>query len=333
MLVAQHLLARLNELDALGQIRGQVSVLPFANPVGLSQHLHGHLSGRYDFGGTGNFNRDFPCLASTVLPALRKCLGHDPSVNTALIRQALLRAAANLNPRREAESLKANLLAQSIDADYVLDLHCDGQSLLHLYASSHHEANARALTTDLGARLLLLETQPGGSPFDDANAAPWWHLREALPAHPFPLGCFAATVELRGRDDVDDSLAAEDATGILRFLHRQGLISGDFEDRVPQRAPVVTNLNAVDVAEAPATGIVVYRREPGDEVAEGEVLGEIVDPAATNPTTGRTPVLSRTRGLLFARQAERFVRRGEQLCKVAGPHALSHRRAGELLVD
>lgn len=331
LLVAQHLLARLHLLQGQGRVHGQVVVVPFANPIGLSQYLNGHLSGRFDFGGSGNFNRDFPCLATRALPLLRDLLDDDPVANATRVRAALVQAARTMSPRREADWLKARLLSLSADADWALDLHCDGQSLLHLYASARQQETAVALARDLGAALVLLETDPGGSPFDEANAAPWWRLAEALPEYPLPLGCFAATVELRGRSDVDDALAAQDAEGILRFLGRQGVVSGLAYGDGP--APLVARLQAVDIAEAPATGLMVYRRGPGERVAEGDILGEIVNPAATSPAAGRTPVHSRTSGLLFARPVERFVRQGDHLCKVAGSSDLSHRQPGALLED
>ena len=37
---------------------GTVIVVPYANPVGMSQNLFGYVTGRFDMAtGTGNFNR------------------------------------------------------------------------------------------------------------------------------------------------------------------------------------------------------------------------------------------------------------------------------------
>ncbi|MFC3376850.1 succinylglutamate desuccinylase/aspartoacylase family protein [Rugamonas sp. CCM 8940] len=41
MLVAQFLRRRLSELEAAGQILGEVVLVPAANPIGLAQAIHG----------------------------------------------------------------------------------------------------------------------------------------------------------------------------------------------------------------------------------------------------------------------------------------------------
>ena len=334
MLVAHHLLLRLRQAEDDGSLRGEVVVVPFANPIGLSQHLNGYLAGRFDFGASGNFNREFPCLASRAVGGLRNRLGDDMERNVATVRAALVESAESLTPRREADRLKARLLALSVDADYVLDLHCDGQSLLHLYASARQEETALALATDLGAPLVLLEQDPGGAPFDEANAAPWWRLAEALPNVLLRQACFATTVELRGRGDVDDALAVADCEGILRFLRREGVVMDSVDRSLPALPPPRTALlEAVDVVEAPIPGLLLYHRAPGESVQQGEVLAEILDPSAANPAAARVTVTSRTSGLLFARLADRFVRRGDHICKVAGSEPLSHRQPGALLED
>ena len=87
---------------------------------------------------------------------------------------------------------------------------------------------AVALGADLGAAAILLEEEPGGNPFDEACAGPWWKLREALAREgPVPLACFATTVELRGQADVNDDYAAADAAALLRFLQRRGVVAGE----------------------------------------------------------------------------------------------------------
>ena len=67
MLVAQHLLLGLEQAQAEGRIRGEVVVVPVANPIGLGQHYAGRLLGRLDSGSGGNFNRGFPELTEAAL--------------------------------------------------------------------------------------------------------------------------------------------------------------------------------------------------------------------------------------------------------------------------
>jgi len=334
LLVAQHLLRGLEHAQAEGRILGEVIMVPVANPIGLNQHLNGRLLGRFAFTGTGNFNRGFPDLMPAVLARVQGQLSQDPAANAALIRATLQTVLAEQQAVCETEALKLELLRLAADADFVFDLHCDGEALLHLYASRWQRGEAVALGAELGAAVVLLEENPGGGPFDEACAGLWWKLREALAGEPgsIPLACFATTVELRGQADVDDEQAATDAAALLRFLQRRGIIAGD-PGSVPRPCCEPTPLDGVDVLTAPAAGLLVYHKKLGDSVAISEVVAELVDPLGNPPGMARTPICSATHGRLFARITERLVRPGQKFCKVAGQVALRHREAGKLLED
>ncbi|MDG4555503.1 MAG: M14 family metallopeptidase [Candidatus Competibacter sp.] len=333
LLVAQHLLRGLEQALEQGRMVGEVVVVPVANPIGLNQHCNGRLLGRFDFEGAGNFNRGFPDLAPFALERLRGRLGADPIDNAALVRATLRIVLAEQRAAREADALKLALLGQAIDADFVFDLHCDGEALLHLYASRWQADEARTLGAELGAAAILLEEEPGGNPFDEACAGPWWKLRAALAGEgPVPLACFATTVELRGQADVGDEYAATDAAALLRFLQRRGVIAGE-PGPLPEPRCQPTPLEGVDVLTAPAAGVLVYRKQLGESVMEGERVAELMDPLGDPPGAARTPLCAATGGLLFARMTERLVRPGQKFCKVAGREPLSYRQAGKLLDD
>ncbi len=333
LLVAQHLLRGLEQAWEQGRMAGEVVVAPVANPIGLSQHFNGRLLGRFDGEGTGNFNRGFPDLTPLALERVRGRLSADPAANVALIRSILQAVLAERRATREADALKRALLGLAIDADFVFDLHCDGEALLHLYASRWQADEARALGAELGAAAILLEEEPGGNPFDEACAGPWWKLRAALAGEgPVPLACFATTVELRGQADVSDEHAAADAAALLRFLQRRGVIAGE-PGPLPEPRCAPTPLDGVDVLTAPAAGVLVYRKRLGDVVSAGEMVAELVDPLGEPPGAARTAVCAATSGLLFARMAERLARPGQKFCKVAGREPLTYRQAGTLLED
>ena len=58
-MTAHHLVCRLQEAEAAGQIMGEIIVVPVANPIGLSQIQSGDHLGRHDLETGSNFNRDF----------------------------------------------------------------------------------------------------------------------------------------------------------------------------------------------------------------------------------------------------------------------------------
>jgi uncharacterized protein len=331
LLVANHLIALLDEADAEGAIEGEIIVVPVANPIGLGQQLNGQHVGRYEFSGGGNFNRSWPDLSEPVYGAVQGKLGADEKANIAVIREALQKEVAAMNVVTEFDGLRKALMGLSITADMVFDLHCDNEALMHLYSSVRHTDLVAELARDIAAPVSLLEMDPGGGPFDEANAGVWWRLAEkAGEGVPIPAACFAVTVELRGRNDVFDDMARNDARGLFRFLQRRGVIAGD-PGPLPKAVGELTPLEGTDVIRSPGSGIVAYKKDLGDTVEAGEVIGELIDLMADDPGNARTPITSKASGLFFTRMNEKLVRQGAEICKVAGKEPLEHRKAGGLL--
>jgi len=326
LLVAHHLERKLDALDARGAIRGEVVLVPFANPIGLNQFLLGAHQGRFEAESGRNFNRGYPELAARVAKRVARTLGDDGARNVALIRDALRAELRSVRPSDENNALKLELYRRACDADIVLDLHCDFEALMHLYVGASLWPGARDLAAALGARVTLLADDSGGAAFDEANSSLWWALAKEFPDKPVPAACLAATVELRGERDVNDAQAARDADGIVRFLAGRGVVRGR---GAAKRAAPATVLEAVDVVTAPAGGVLTWRRPLGARVARGEAIGEIVVPGQAR----RAPIVARTAGLLFARRGSRWVRPGQMVAKVAGRKPLPWRKAGALLFD
>jgi predicted deacylase len=331
MLVAEHLIRRLRTVDQQGAILGEVVVVPVANPIGLSQHVSGRFLGRYDLLDGRNFNRGFPDLAAAAHAQVADKLDDDPASNVGRVRQALQNAVQDLPIERERDAMVAALLRLSIDSDYVLDMHCDDEALLHIYAAQHDRDTAVELGSELGADVVLLEQEAGGAPFDECNAGVWWRIRDRLGgSHPLPLSCFATTVEFRGRADISDALAQQDSDNLMRFLQRRGVVGGTAR-ALPETRHNGSPLDGVDIVRAPGAGLVAYQKALGSRVRSGESIGDLIDPMAEDPAAARIPLISRADGILFARLASKMVRPGQSLAKIAGSVPLPHRKQGNLL--
>ncbi len=333
LLVANHLIGLLDEAEANDSIKGEIVVVPVANPVGLGQQLLGQHVGRNEFSSGGNFNRSWPDLSDQVFARVKGKLGANENKNVSIIRQALAEETAAIEVQTELDGLRKTLIGLSITADMVFDMHCDNDALMHLYSSARHRDLAVELAADIGAPVMLLEMDPGGSPFDEANSGVWWKLKEkAGEDTPIPAACFATTVEFRGRNDVFDELAAADAVGLFRFLQRRGVIDGD-PGPLPQALGEPTPLEGTDVMRAPAAGVLAYHKDLGDWVEAGETVADLIDLMAEDPKQARTPIASKATGLFFARMNEKLVRQGAEICKVAGKEPLEHRQTGNLLEE
>jgi len=324
LLVAHHLRARLAALESEGRILGEVVLVPVANPIGLTQRVLQAVEGRFDLASGENFNRHYADLFDAVVARVDGQLGADATRNVALIRAALREAAAALPARSALESLRRVLLGLSIDADIVLDLHCDSQAVLHLYAETSVWPQAEPLARLLGAEAALLAEVSGAHPFDEACSTIWPRLAAHFGAvTPIPSACAAVTVELRGEADVAHELAERDAQALIDYLAWQGVIAGGPPALPPARC-VATPLAGSIPVNAPHGGVVVYVRALGATVVVGEHLADLIE-----PMTGLvTPLLSPVDGVLYARETRRFVPAGTGVLRVAGREA---RRQGNLL--
>jgi predicted deacylase len=328
MLTAQHLIPMLQAEEAAGRLLGEVVLVPMANPIGLAQDLQGSAQGRFDLSTGINFNRGYKHITADLIPLLAERLGPDAAANTAIIRTACREVLAQWVPQTETEALKHWLQSLAMDADVVLDLHCDHQASMHLYTGTPVAAAVQPLADLLGARALLLARDSGDHPFDETVSRIWWELAEHFAGRfPIELACVAATVELRGEADVSHELAQADARALLHYLRLRGVLAPLDGQGVSLAVPVscpATALEAVEPLAAPHSGILVFAKELGSRVKAGEMVAEILDPA----TDERSPVRSNIDGVLFARVARRFVSRGMRLAKVAGTVPF---RSGKLL--
>ena len=324
LLVAHHLRARLAALEDEGRIVGEIVLVPVANPIGLAQRVLGAVEGRFELASGENFNRHYADLFDAVATRVAGALGADATANVALIRTALREAAAALPARSTLESLRRTLLGLSIDADIVLDLHCDSDAVLHLYTETSVWPQVEPLARLLGCEAALLAEVSGDHPFDEACSTIWPRLAAHFgPATPIPSACVAVTVELRGEADVAHDLAERDAQAIVDYLAWQGLVAGAPATLPLPRCEATPLAGSIPVS-APHAGVLAYLREPGAQVAAGERLADLVE-----PMTGLvTPLVSPIDGVLYARETRRFVPAGAGVLRVAGREAL---RTGNLL--
>ncbi len=278
------LIPKLRAAEAEGRLKGSVTVVPFANPIGLNQFQWDDHQGRFFYGSRTNFNRAFALIDRP-----------DP---------ALLAAPEIASCDRR---LKATLQTLALDADLVLDLHCDNEGPNYLYMPAElwpHSADLAA-ALDCGAVL----TFEGGTDasFDEAAFRP--HLA---------TGNFerrvVATVELKGIHDVGPETAEKDGEGLYRFLVGRGVIAdasaapvGPFTGKgVPQ--------SYVEMVRAPVGGMAFFHVKPGDVVKAGQLVAEMI-PVPGEPSV---PVHAMAPGLVLTRVLARAIRVGDDLLKIVG---------------
>jgi uncharacterized protein len=285
--VIHELAMLLDKAEAESRLIGDVTLVPYANPIGLHQAIDGRHMGRFHLASGTNFNRAFP------LPPTEQGSGKPAPGEPAI-------------PPRPDQALKAALVGLAAGADVILDLHCDKEAALYLYCHAELWPAAMDLAARLGAAAVLLWSGPeeGGAAFEEAVTI---DRLPATSARPF----LSATVELRGQADVDGTLARRDARALYELLADRGVLRDPaVAPRAPWKGPAVRQDHVVNVS-APALGALVFEAAVGSRVDAGQCLARIL--ASPGDAAGVVEVRAPASGLLLIRGRDRLARPGETI--------------------
>ncbi|WCM48704.1 succinylglutamate desuccinylase/aspartoacylase family protein [Pseudomonas sp. WJP1] len=237
MLVLHLLMQRLEVAESQGRLKGSVTVVPQANPLGIGQFRQGRILGRFHDGSGQNFNRGFDQSASM----------QQPSTNVQEWQQKLVQLAA--------------------PADVMLDLHTDDEALPYLYVHRSFWPRGRELAAALQMDVAIIWDDGGDGSFEETIIAPW--LRDGTTGHRM-----AATLELRGQGDVSDPFAEQDAQGLYAWLCGYGVI--DDEVSHADWPVEAVEMGHMETILAPQPGVLVFEKELGDLVEQGQRFARIL---------------------------------------------------------
>lgn len=297
------LMPRLCKAQAEGRIRGNLTIVPRANPIGGTQQLFHGAQGRFDLGTRVNYNRDFPLLDR---PDVSLLPGDDV-------------------PMTADKRLKARLLKLSVGHEIVLDLHCDDEGVAYLYVPDELWPAMSDCASAMGVDAVILWGGQSGASFDEASLHPWLKL----PRKEAKLETrVVTTVEYRGTSDVHNGIAEYDAEGIYRLLVARGVVA-DAAVAAPQPfAGVVAPIDHIEMVPAPCSGAILYDVKPGDRVTSGARLATIV--RAPGEDGGRVEVFAPQDGYILTRRSHRFTGAGDDLVKLVGAAPSKDARSGAL---
>lgn len=327
MLTLKYLRDLLDTAASRQKIKGEIVIIPQANPIGLQQWKDGFLLGRFDHQTGTNFNRDYPDLFELTVEKIRGHLTEDAEKNVQLIRASMRAALAELKPETAVDVLRHKLISESCDADLVFDLHADNEAQCHMYTLTPLWSAMTDVAAEMDVRAALLAEESGGNPFDEACSSPWLKLSKEFPDYPIRLACQSATFELGSNDQVDMRLAQDQAEAIFRILVRRGFIDDVYVGALPELACEGTLLEAMQQLKAPCQGLIVYHYRLGDFIRSGDKVVSIVDPIGETKD-----IFAHTDGVLFARHSQTYAFPNKVVGKIAGKEPLPERK-GFLLTE
>ena len=332
IMVLHHLLSLLRSADERGELAARFVIMPMVNPLGMASLGFNQHQGRYDEVSGVNFNRKWPNLFSCIEPCLGKQLGSDAETNETLILNAVKDWLANLKPVSALEQQRHFVMQEAYDADYVFDLHCDNDALVHLFAVPQLKESSHQLATWLGASATLLAEDSGGGSFDEVWPALWLNAARAYPDCPIPQKVKASgTVEYRGQMDTFDALNEQDARQFYGFFQERGLIAGDPIMAKPTESPAPTNLDATEMLRVDQAGLLAYAVELGEDVKKGQLIAELIALQGDQAFIQRTPLLAGTSGKVISRNINKYVWPGCSIVKIVGTEVLDSR--GDYLLE
>jgi uncharacterized protein len=331
-MVLHHLLPLIEAADANGQLAARFVIVPMVNPLGMANLSFRHHAGRYDPNSGVNYNRKWPDLFRAVGADLTGTLTSDAAANLSRARAAVAGWIAAQTPRTAAERLRLKVMALAHDADIVLDLHCDDDSLIHIFTSPEMMPGLQDLADWMGSAATLTAADSGGSSFDEVLPVFFRQLAAANPSASLPMPVETATLEYRGQADVFDALGRDDARRLFGFLAGRGLIKADPGPK-PAPMPGATPLEATEVLRVPTPGMLAYKVELGDRVRKGQTVAELIALDGPLAFSARTPIVAGTDGFILSRVSAKYRTTGANIAKIVGTEPLAGRKGGYLLED
>jgi predicted deacylase len=272
--VIYQLLEQLKQLD----LNGDITLVPYANPIGCNQKSGEFTLGRFDPITGTNWNRMYHYNKALVAEFAKNHSQYDDAALKSNFKKALIdEIDSKLNgpayQLNTGKRIALNLQRLAHQADIVLDLHTGPISSKHLYCPTYATDSARYFNIE---HVLLIPSDFDGA-MDEASFCPWWHLSDelAVQGREFNVKVDAFTVELGSQEKIDLTEALKDANSILSYLnHKNVLANATHKPESIKR--YACHLDDYFAYYAPIGGMVEYVAPLGSHVKAGQPIANIL---------------------------------------------------------
>jgi predicted deacylase len=332
--------ALMTELEKLKceQLRGEILLLPVANPQGLDIKVGEHTPGPFSLATGRNYNRENECLVcrnehmrnysyQVNVENFVEIFGHLPwdllrqHFNRKLIRALTKRRRMQPRGPDPFDRQSRFVLKRALNADRVLDLHTSTRGIDFLYTPPW--ASSESAYLDIPYALIMDESSSGA--LDEAINLPWFMLREALLQRGKTIGEMPAamTLELGGQESYDLIAAQRQAKALIHYFAFLGLL--DRPVTAPELQPVREPLNHFLGIYAPRGGIACFHAKPGMRVHAGQVLAEILCWDHGHPPSHHVSCKAPFDGVVLAHYPSAIVHEGTCIYRLLKTTQAEHR--------
>ncbi|MFT5164525.1 MAG: putative deacylase, partial [Alteromonadaceae bacterium] len=266
----------LKQFESLS-VRGKVTLVPQANPLGINQKSGEYTMGRFDPITGDNWNRLYHCDLDFIPDFVESNLtASDEEVRGLFreqLRQQLSKAMGDQLGLKTGQHVCYALQKMALEADYVLDLHTGPASSKHLYVAEYAMETAAFFNIP---HVLVIPNGFDGA-LDEACFVPWWSLTEAFArkGRQLPVMVQAFTVELGSQEHIDLIEAQADANSLLSYLSHKELFTQEcFEPAKMTRFGC--HLKDYKTVYSPCGGLAEFQAVHGEILPAGQPLAQIL---------------------------------------------------------
>lgn len=272
------------------ELKGNVTLVPYANPVGCNHKNGEYTLGRFDPITGVNWNRMYHFDGEVIAPFAQAHLSAsaaevERAFKALLQGQIEQKLNHNIYGLTTGQRIAYKLQRLAHQADIVLDLHTGPISSKHLYCPEYARASAQYFDIE---HVLFIPNGFDGA-LDEATFCPWWQLKIEFAAlgRDFPITKTdtsqsekliikeSFTVELGSQEQIDLDVAHDDALSILSYLQYQGVINSDqYHPKTMTRYSC--ELEDYKALYSPMGGMVDYLAEFGQPLPAGQPLARIL---------------------------------------------------------
>lgn len=274
--------------------KGSITFVPLANPLAVATKTGTYTQGRFNPQTGSNYNRNYTDL--TDLPREISSFSLQSFVQDKNISQSMedkgrianffkeylvtsideVKDGLSLRGLSEERKLGLTLQKLAATADIVLDLHTGPIATRYLYSAEYNKEKAK----DLNFPFTLLIPDEFAGAMDEATFIPWIKLKDYLKERGIEWDCpfESYTVELGSEERISFKEAKSDASRLLHFLSKRGMLEENQLSEFPIESGVqyATLLKNYKTYYAPQGGLFDYQLSPGDHFKEGQVLGSFL---------------------------------------------------------
>ncbi|TKB47205.1 succinylglutamate desuccinylase/aspartoacylase domain-containing protein [Thalassotalea mangrovi] len=269
---------QLLELLQQQQLFGDVTLVPYANPVGCNHKNGEYTLGRFDPITGVNWNRMYHYNGELAARFVSQYPQADEATILNDYQQWMLaeidqQLEHNIYGLSTGRRIAFQLQRMALQADLVLDLHTGPISSKHLYCPEYARASANYFNIP---HTILIPNDFAGA-LDEATFCPWWDLQQAYQriGREMDFNKESFTLELGSQELIDLDEAKFDAQSILSYLQAKGVIAANgFTPQTLTR--YACYLKDYKVFYAPMGGMVDYLAEFGKPLQPGQPLARIL---------------------------------------------------------